>query len=138
MKKTLIATVAIAVAPLLTAVPAQADPRCAPGHVVDVPMSNGNLPVKCVPQGNIPPGYVDGTGGNAPLETRYGLTGAPVGYHTTIGTAGYKTDPAYPHNPGGPPCSSSQGRVIKVDPQTGNAIEDWGPPGCDLGKPMTN
>ena len=50
---------------------------CAPGYVVGVPMSNGQLPVKCVPKGNIPPGYVDGTGGNAPLDPGYGPTGQP-------------------------------------------------------------
>lgn len=53
--------------------------------------------------------------------------------------SGFKTDhPPYPHNPGGPPCSSSQGIVIKVNPETHNAIEDFGPPGCDLSKPMVN
>lgn len=53
-------------------------------------------------------------------------------------SGGFKNDPiqpAYPHNPGGPPCDQRQGRVLGISPAH-NAIEDWGPPGCDLGKPM--
>jgi hypothetical protein len=66
----------LAVTPAIAAPAAQAA-GCAPGYVVGVPMSDGKLPVKCVPQGHIPPGYVDGTGGNAPLDPGYGPTGQP-------------------------------------------------------------
>lgn len=77
MKKLLVATAAILVAPTVLAAPMAHAGRCAPGYVVGVPMSDGRLPVKCVAQGNIPPGYVDGTGGNAPLDPGYGPTGQP-------------------------------------------------------------
>jgi hypothetical protein len=76
----LLVAAGIAVAPLAVPVftaPAAHAQGCAPGYVVGVPMSNGRLPVKCVPKGNIPPGYVDGTGGNAPLDPGYGPTGQP-------------------------------------------------------------
>lgn len=39
-------------------------------------------------------------------------------------------------DPGGPPCDERLTKVIKVDPQTGNAIQQYNPPGCDLGLPM--
>jgi hypothetical protein len=51
-------------APAIAVAPARAG-DCAPGYVMGVPISDGRLPVKCVPANNIPPGYVDGTGGNA-------------------------------------------------------------------------
>ena len=35
------------------------------------------------------------------------------------------------------PCDSRYTHVIKVDPQTGNAIEGYGPPGCNVMLPMT-
>ncbi|WP_133057948.1 hypothetical protein [Mycolicibacterium vulneris] len=79
MRKLLVAagiTVALAI-PVVAGPPAHADPRCAPGYVVGVPISNGSLPIKCVPAGNVPPGYADGTGGNAPLTPGYGPTGQP-------------------------------------------------------------
>lgn len=55
-------------------------------------------------------------------------------YRTT--PSGYKTDqPPFPHTPGGPPCNENDGIVTKVT-SGGNAIEDWGPAGCDNSKPM--
>jgi hypothetical protein len=50
--------------------------------------------------------------------------------------SGYKTDPSNPYGHNGP-CDSRDVHVSKVDPQTGNAIEVWGPPGCDPSLPMT-
>jgi hypothetical protein len=41
-----------------------------------------------------------------------------------------------PHTPGGPPCNANDIRITKVDPETHNAIEDYGPAGCDYNKPM--
>ncbi len=96
-------------------------------------MSDGRLPVKCVPSGNVPPGYADGTGGNAPLAPGYGPTGDPIGYHKTIGY--HQTDdPWYGHNG---PCNSNDVSIVSHDPQTGDAIERWGPRGCDPTLPMT-
>jgi len=43
------------------------------------------------------------------------------------------TDPNYGH---GPVRRRALTKVTKVDPQTGNAIEVYGPPSCDLGLPM--
>jgi hypothetical protein len=63
----LAAAVAAGIVPIaatIAAAPAHAG-DCAPGYVMGVPISDGRLPVKCVPVNNIPPGYVDGTGGNA-------------------------------------------------------------------------
>jgi hypothetical protein len=75
MKRLLLGAV-ILTAPLFGLAPlAQASTQCAPGYVVGVPASNGKLPIKCVPKGNVPAGYVDGTGGNAPLDPNYGPTG---------------------------------------------------------------
>jgi hypothetical protein len=37
--------------------------------------------------------------------------------------SGYKTDPTHPF-----PCNAHDVHVSKIDPQTGNAIEVWGPP----------
>jgi hypothetical protein len=49
---------------------------------------------------------------------------------------GYKTDQLpFPHTPGGPPCNQNDGIVTHVT-SGGNAIEDWGPAGCDNSKPM--
>lgn len=133
MKITHIALAIMAATSVAVAAPdapsAHADPRCAPGYVVGVPLSNGQLPVKCVPQNNIPPGYVDGTGGNAPLAPGYGPTGNPAGYHKTDDP----NDPWYGHNG---PCNSNDVTVIKVT-ERGNAIERWGPKGCDPTLPMT-
>jgi hypothetical protein len=119
MRRILIAAAVAASVPLvaLYPAPAHADPRCAPGYVVGVPLSDGRLPIKCVPQNNVPPGYVDGTGGNAPLAPGYGPTGNPAGYHKT-------DDPNDPHHGG--PCNSRDVHVSKIDPQTGNAIQVWG------------
>jgi hypothetical protein len=66
MRKLLIAAAVAASVPFvaLSNAPA-AHATCDPGYVVGVPASDGRLPVKCVPRGNVPPGYVDGTGGNA-------------------------------------------------------------------------
>jgi hypothetical protein len=51
-------------------------------------------------------------------------------------TSGFKTDqPPFPHTIGGPPCNENYGIVTHVT-SGGNAIEDWGPPGCDNTKPM--
>jgi hypothetical protein len=44
---------------------------------------------------------------------------------------------ADPTNPTPFPCDSRDVHVSKIDPQTGNAIEVWGPPGCDDMLPMT-
>lgn len=125
----LLVVAGIAVAPLavpvFTAPAAQAG--CDPGYVVGVPMSDGRLPVKCVPRNNVPPGYVDGTGGNAQP-----VPGTGHGYAYK---SGFKTDPGwYGHNG---PCNSNDVRVVGRDPQTGDAIERWGPQGCDPTLPMT-
>ncbi|MFZ0902298.1 MAG: hypothetical protein WAN71_00120 [Mycobacterium sp.] len=45
-------------------------------------------------------------------------------------------DPNNPYGHNGP-CDSRNVHVSQVDPQTGNAIEVWGPPGCDPSLPMT-
>jgi hypothetical protein len=45
--------------------------------------------------------------------------------------------PPFPHTPGGPPCNENDGIVTHVT-SSGNAIEDWGPAGCDNTKPMIN
>ncbi|MGA8543780.1 MAG: hypothetical protein WB785_00785 [Mycobacterium sp.] len=45
-------------------------------------------------------------------------------------------DPNNPYGHNGP-CNSRDVHVSKIDPQTGNAIEVWGPPGCDPSLPMT-
>jgi hypothetical protein len=76
MKQLLIAA-AIAASPLvaLWQAPAAHAGGCAPGYVIGVPMSDGSLPVKCVPKNNIPPGYVDSTGGNAQLPPGSSPTG---------------------------------------------------------------
>jgi hypothetical protein len=48
----------------------------------------------------------------------------------------FKTDQQpFPHTPGGPPCNENDGIVTHVT-SGGNAIEDWGPAGCDNSKPM--
>jgi hypothetical protein len=117
VRKVIIAAVAALAAITLsptTAPVAHADGLCDPGYVVGVPISDGRLPVKCVPKGNVPPGYVDGTGGNA----------QPV--PGTGHGAGFKTDPP-PNDPYGHngPCDSRNVHVSKIDPQTGNAIEVW-------------
>jgi hypothetical protein len=51
-------------------------------------------------------------------------------------TSGYKTDPNDPYGHNGP-CNSRDVHVTKIDPQTGNAIQVWGPPGRDPSLPMT-
>jgi hypothetical protein len=120
MRKLLIAAAIAATVPLGFAPLAHAD-LCDPGYVVGVPGSDGRLPVKCVPRGNIPPGYVDGTGGNA----------MPV--PGTGHGAGYKSEtPIDPDLP----CQEHLLYVIKVDPETHNAIEGYGPPGCNNLLPM--
>ena len=84
------------------------------GQVVAVAMSDGRLPSTiCVPAGHSPSGYVHATAGNA-----------------QVGGSGYKTDP------GGPPCDARVPHVLKIDPQTGNAIHPYGPPGCDTSLPV--
>lgn len=69
--------IGLAITGAVGAPPTYASGGCAPGYVVGVPMSDGRLPVKCVPKNNVPPGYVDGTGGNAQLAPGYGPTGDP-------------------------------------------------------------
>jgi hypothetical protein len=49
---------------------------------------------------------------------------------------GFKTDTSNPYGHNGP-CDSRNVHVSRIDPQTGNAIEVWGPPGCDPSLPMT-
>jgi len=120
MRKLLIAA-AVAVGCLPFSLAPQAHATCDPGYVVGVPASDGRLPAKCVPRGNVPPGYVDGTGGNA----------QPV--PGTGHGAGYKLDT--PINPN-LPCQEHLLYVIKVNPETGNAIEGYGPPGCNNLLPM--
>jgi hypothetical protein len=54
-------------------------------------------------------------------------------------TSGFKTDPSddwYGFG-SGHPCNSNDVTVIKIDPVTHNAIERWGPKGCDPVLPMT-
>jgi hypothetical protein len=76
MRKLLIAAAvsASALAPLAVAPLAQAG-GCAAGYVIGVPASDGRLPIKCVPQNKIPPGYVDSSGGNAQLPPGSSPTG---------------------------------------------------------------
>jgi hypothetical protein len=78
MKKipTRLAALAIAIAPISVITSPMAHAGCDPGYVVGVPASDGRLPVRCVPKDNIPPGYVDGTGGNAQVVPGTGH-GAP-------------------------------------------------------------
>ena len=123
MKKLLMA-LGVAAFAAITSTPtipvAHAYPFCDPGYVVGVPISDGRLPVKCVPKNNIPPGYVDGTGGNA------------------YPGMGFKTGPDddwYGFG-SGCPCNSNDVTVTKVT-AGGNAIERWGPKGCDPVLPMT-
>ena len=74
MKKLLIGAVAVGCIPFSYAPLAHAG-GCAAGYVIGVPMSDGRLPIKCVPKNNIPPGYVDSTGGNAVLPPGSSPTG---------------------------------------------------------------
>jgi hypothetical protein len=62
-----------------------------------------------------------------------------IGFKTDS-SGGFKTDPnTDPNSPYGHngPCDSRNVHVSHIDPQTGNAIEVWGPPGCDPSLPMT-
>jgi hypothetical protein len=55
-------------------------------------------------------------------------------YRTT--PSGFKTDDGWYGFGSGHPCNSNDVKVIKVT-QNGNAIERWGPKGCDPVLPMT-
>ena len=115
MRKLLIGVMAAAAATttLLSAPAAHADPCTAQGLITAIADSSGPSPI-CVRPGHIPGGYIDATGGN------------PWGGMNVAGP------------PPGFPCSSSDAHVTKVDPQTGNAIEVFGPPGCNDLLPMSN
>jgi hypothetical protein len=66
-----------------------------------VAISDGRLPSPiCVPAGQIPPGYVDASGGNA-----FG----------GVGTRGWKTDPTDPTYGHGTPCDARLTKVTRVD-----------------------
>jgi hypothetical protein len=80
MKKLLIGVAVAAFVPITLSQAPAAHAGCEAGYVVGVPMSDGRLPVKCVPKDNISPGYVDGTGGNAQLVPG---TGHQSGFKTT-------------------------------------------------------
>lgn len=96
---------------------------CPQGEVPAVAISDGRLPSPiCVPAGQIPPGYVDASGGNA-----FG----------GVGTRGWKTDPTDPTYGHGSPCDARLTKVTRADLQTGNAIQVYGPPGCDPSLTMT-
>jgi hypothetical protein len=115
MKKSIIAAAfggALASGLLMSAPAAHADPCNAQGLITAVAGSNGPSPI-CVRPGHIPPGYVDATGGNAWGGMNTG--GPPPGF----------------------PCDSND---VHVDHVTagGNAIEVWGPPGCNDMLPMSN
>jgi hypothetical protein len=49
-------------------------------------------------------------------------------------TRSIELDPSYGHAP--PRDDARLTKVTKVDPQTGNAIQIYVPPGCDLSLPM--
>jgi hypothetical protein len=58
-------TTALIAAAIFSAAPAHATGDCPGTEVMGVPISDGSLPIKCFPAGQLPPGYADGTGGNA-------------------------------------------------------------------------
>jgi hypothetical protein len=106
---------------LMSAPLAHADPCSSQGLITAISVSDARPSLTCVQPGHVPPGYVDATGGN------------PWGGFNP--QSSYKMDPdPYGHNG---PCNSRDVHVSKIDPQTGNAIEVWGPPGCDPMLPMT-
>jgi hypothetical protein len=119
MRKLLMAAMAALAASTfsgMTSAPMANAAGCDLGYVVGVPMSDGRLPVKCGPRNDIPTGYVDGTG------------------HGYAYRSGFKTDDGwYGHNG---PCNSNDVTIIGTTPR-GNAIERWGPKGCDPTLPMT-
>ena len=126
MRKLLIAAscaVSIPLAPLAhTQGPNQGD-QCMDWHATTTGPNGQTMTCTHLPQS-------DPSGGSGHIMYwEYG--GArDTAYHT------YKTDqPPFPHVPGGPPCNQNNGIVTHVT-SGGNAIEDWGPAGCDNTKPM--
>ena len=133
MRKLLIGVAALAttitLAPLAHAGPAPGD-QCMDWHATTTGPNGGTMTCTHLPQSD--PGPPPGGSGHI-MYWEYG--GArDTAYHTS----GYKTDqPPFPHTPGGPPCNENDGIVTHVT-SGGNAIEDWGPAGCDNTKPMIN
>jgi hypothetical protein len=74
----------------------------------------------------------------SPLEVESGAIDTshlvPVSDHVGPITRKVLLDPSYGH--GSPRDDAPLTKVTKVDPQTGNAIQIYGPPGCDLSLPM--
>jgi hypothetical protein len=118
------AAAAIAFAPLAHAQPNQGD-QCMNWHATTTGPDGRTMTCTHL-------GLNDGDSGHI-MYWEYG--GARDSAYRTA-PSGYKTDqPPFPHTPGGPPCNENDGIVTKVT-SGGNAIEDWGPAGCDNSKPM--
>jgi hypothetical protein len=98
---------------LMSAPLAHADPCSSQGLITAVLGSGSGPSPICVQPGRVPQGYVDATGGNP--WGGMNVSGPPPGF----------------------PCDSRYTHVVKVDPQTGNAIEGYGPPGCNDMLPMS-
>lgn len=116
-----VAAAAIALAPLAHAGPNQGD-QCMDWHATTTDPNGQTMTCTHLPQS-------DPSGGSGHIMYwEYG--GArDTAYRT------YKTDqPPFPHVPGGPPCNDNDIIVTHVT-SGGNAIEDWGPAGCDKNKP---
>ena len=128
MKKTVIAALTLG-AWLACAAPAHAQPaqgdQCYNWHATAQDASGRTLTCTHLPQ--------SAPGGGSGHIMYWELGGAQDSvYHSS----GFKTDPTpTPGHIG--PCDSRAVRVSKIDPQTGNAIQVWGPPGCDPSLPMT-
>jgi hypothetical protein len=132
MKKLLIpglaAAAAVALAPLAHANPNQGD-QCMDWHATTTGPNGRTMTCTHLPQS-------DPSGGSGHIMYwEYG--GArDTAYRTT--PSGYKTAPNddwYGFG-SGHPCNSNDVTVIKVT-EGGNAIERWGPKGCDPGLTMT-
>jgi len=127
--RTIVITAAFAAAGILYAPMAHAGPNQGDQCYVDDATTGPNGQTMTCTH---PPQSAPGGGSGHFMYWQYG--GAQDAYRTT--PRGYKTDqPPFPHTPGGPPCNENDGIVIKVT-AGGNAIEDWGPAGCDNTKPM--
>ena len=132
--RTIVITAAFAAAGILYAPMAHAGPNQGDQCWVDDATATGpngqTMTCSHLPQSWPGPDHPGGSGHLMYWE--YG--GAQDAYRTT--PSGYKTDqPPFPHTPGGPPCNENDGIVIKIS-AGGNAIEDFGPAGCDDLKPM--
>src|ERR1700722_5641969 len=122
----LAAAAAIALAPLAHAGPNQGD-QCMDWHATMTGPNGQTMTCTHLPQS-------DPSGGSGHIMYwEYG--GArDTAYRTT--PSGQKPhQPPFPPPPGGPPCNENDGIVTHVS-SGGNAIEDWGPAGCDNSKPM--